>query len=265
MTVRRGFVDTENGQIHFRSCGAGKPVIMLHQTPRSSDEYLEVLPLVGSKFLAIAMDSIGFGDSYRFEGEMTIESLASGVVQFTSALNLERFSLVGHHTGAVIAVEVASSFPSKVEKLVLSGCPYIDEKEREKRRDKRVIDSYESRIDGSHLIQLWNDRLQFYPKNRPDILDRFIIDALKAGRNAAEGHIAVSKYKMEDKLSKIKCPTLLIAGTADPFAYPHLYILRENISNATVVEIEGGTVALLEQMPEKFAATVLDFLSRQVD
>jgi pimeloyl-ACP methyl ester carboxylesterase len=253
MKIRRGFVDTENGQIHFRSCGAGKPVIMLHQTPRSSDEYLEVLPLVGSKFWAIAMDSIGFGDSYRFEGEMTIERLASGVVQFTSALNLQRFSLIGHHTGAVIAVEVAASFPSKVEKLVLSGCPYID--------DKRVIDSYESRVDGSHLIQLWNDRLQFYPKNRPDILDRFIIDALKAGRNAALGHIAVSSYKMEDKLSKIRCPTLLIAGTADPFAHPHLYKLRENIVNATVVEIEGGTVALLEQMPEKFAAAVLNFLS----
>jgi pimeloyl-ACP methyl ester carboxylesterase len=111
------------------------------------------------------------------------------------------------------------------------------------------------------LIQLWNDRLQFYPKNRPDILDRFIIDALKAGRNAALGHIAVSNYKMEDKLSKIRCPTLLIAGTADPFAHPHLYKLRENIVNATVVEIEGGTVALLEQMPEKFAAAVLNFLS----
>jgi pimeloyl-ACP methyl ester carboxylesterase len=260
--VKRVFVDTESGQIHFRSCGEGKPVIMLHQTPRSSDEFLEVLPLIGSKFWAIAMDIPGFGDSYKFGGEMTIERLATGVIDFTSALNIEKFSLVGHHTGAVIAIEIAASFPSKVEKLVLSGCPYIDEEEREKRRNKKVIDSYESKIDGSHLIQLWRDRLPYYPKNRPDLLDRFIIDALKAGRNAAEGHIAVSKYRMEEKISKISCPTLLIAGSADPFAYPYLNKMRQHILNlVNVVEIENGTVVLVEQMPEKFADAVINFLS----
>jgi pimeloyl-ACP methyl ester carboxylesterase len=141
---------------------------------------------------------------------------------------------------------------------------YLDtiEEEREKRRNKKVIDSYESKIDGSHLIQLWRDRLPYYPKNRPDLLDRFIIDALKAGRNAAEGHIAVSKYRMEEKISKISCPTLLIAGSADPFAYPYLNKMRQHILNlVNVVEIENGTVVLVEQMPEKFADAVINFLS----
>jgi pimeloyl-ACP methyl ester carboxylesterase len=264
--VKRGFVDTPAGQIHYRSCGIGKPVIMLHQTPRSSDEFLEVLPLIGSKFWAIAMDMIGFGDSYRFEGEMTIERLAMGVIEFASALNIEKFSLVGHHTGAVVAIEVAASFPSKVEKLVLSGCPYIDEEERQKRRNKEVIDSYESKVDGSHLIQLWRGRLPYYPQNRPDLLDRFIIDALKAGRNAAEGHKAVARYKMEEKLPRIKCPTLLIAGKADPFSYPYISKLRQNILNVVdIVEIDNGTVALVEQFPDKFAEAVLKFLSNRGD
>lgn len=260
MQLFKSYVQTPEGQIHYRSCGSGKPVILLHQTPRSSDEYAEVLPLLGRRFWAIAMDTIGFGDSYRFGGEMSIERLGMGVMQLLAALNLKRVSLVGHHTGAVIAVEVAASHPEVVEKLVLSGCPFIDASEREKRKGKHVIDSFEPRMDGSHLLELWRGRQPYYPPNRPDILDRFIIDALKAGPNAAEGHVAVAKYRMEDKLPKITCPTLIVAATSDPFAYPYTEQLRKNIKNAQVAEIKGGTVALLEQMPAEFADVVERFL-----
>lgn len=260
--LTRGLVDTPDGQIHFRSCGTGRPVLLLHQTPRSSDEFSEVLPLIDEKFWAIAMDSIGFGDSYRFGGKITIERLATGVIEFTSALKIESFSLVGHHTGMVVAIEVAASNPDKVEKLVLSGCPYIDEAERIKRKDRKVVDAYESRMDGLHLLELWNGRLPFYPQNRPDILDRFIIDALKAGRNAVEGHLAVSRYRMEEKLPRITCPTLLLVGTADPFAHPYVDKIKNQIRNLEVMEIKEGTVALVEQMPEAFAETIISFLSK---
>ena len=234
--------------------------MLLHQTPRSSDEYAEVLPLLGKKFRAIAMDTIGFGDSYRFEGEMTIERLAEGVIELIEALGLSRVSLVGHHTGAVIAMEVAATHPQLVEKLVLSGCPYIDAEEREKRRNKHVIDTYVSKMDGSHLLELWRGRQPYYPPDRPDILDRFIIDALKAGPNAAAGHVAVSRYIMEEKITKITCPTLIIVGTADHFATVYLPKLKNSIKHAKVVEIEGGTVALLEQKPQEFAEAVIKFL-----
>lgn len=261
MKVIRGYASTPSGQIHYRSAGSGLPVVlMLHQTPRSSDEYADVLPLLGRYLHAIAMDSVGFGDSYRFEGEMSVERLAAGVVEFIDALKLDSVSLVGHHTGAVIAVEVAATHPNRVEKLVLSGCPLIDAAERDRRRGKPVVDTYVSKDDGSHLLELWRGRQPFYPAGRPDILDRFIIDALKAGRNAAEGHRAVAKYRMEEKLGMIRCPTLIVAGTADPFAYPFLEKLSREIPGSKTATIEGGTVALLEQMPDVFVDTILPFL-----
>ncbi|MCS6784847.1 MAG: alpha/beta hydrolase [Candidatus Caldarchaeum sp.] len=260
MIVKRGFIETPEGQIHFRSCGAGDPVIMLHQTPRSSAEFEYVLPIVGEKFQAIAVDSVGFGDSYRFVGEITIERIARGVSDFLDAVNLKKIHLVGHHTGAVVAVEIASTQPERVKTLVLSGCPYIDEQERQRRKGKEVVDTFHSSMDGSHLIELWRGRQSFYPANRPDLLDRFIIDALKAGKNAAEGHIAVGKYEMEKKINLIKCPTLIIAPKADPFAMPFVSKLRNQITNSRVVEIEGATVALPEQLPDEFAKVVMDFL-----
>ena len=119
--IRRGFADTPEGQIHYATVGQGKPVLLLHQTPRSWDEYRDVLPIIGQKYWAIAMDTVGFGDSYKPEKEGTIETFAEGVVAFLDAMSIPRTSIIGHHTGGVIAVEVAATHPERVEKLVLSS------------------------------------------------------------------------------------------------------------------------------------------------
>lgn len=64
-------------------------------------------------------------------GRCSIQGYAGAVISFAGALGLERMSVVGHHTGAVIAFEIAASYPERVEKLVLSNCPYIDAKRQE--------------------------------------------------------------------------------------------------------------------------------------
>lgn len=253
-------MDSKEGQIHYREDGAGKPVLMLHQTPRSSDEYLEVLPIIGQRYRAIAMDTIGFGDSYKPRKTCRIEDYADGVVSFLDLMKIEKVSLVGHHTGGVIALEVAATHPERVEKLVLSAVPYVDEEERLRRRGAKVIDLFEPKNDGSHLLELWRGRQPFYPPNRPDLLNRFIVDALKAGEKAVEGHEAVSNYRMEDKAPLVECQTLVMCGTEDPFSYPHMQRVAKAIKNSKTLAVEGGTVAMVDQMPERFAKIVLDFL-----
>ena len=91
ITIRRGFVDTPGGQIHYAMAGEGKPVLLLHQTPRSWDEYRDVLPILAEKYWALAMDTIGFGDSYRLEKEGTVEEYAKGVIRFLDALSIKRW------------------------------------------------------------------------------------------------------------------------------------------------------------------------------
>ena len=117
------------------------------------------------------------------------------------------------------------------------------------------------RDDGSHLTELWRRRLAFYPKGRPDLLTRLVIDALRAGDKVEEGHRAVSAYRMEEKVGRIRCPTLLVCGTDDPFSFPRLEPLAGAIPGSRIVPIPGGTVAMVDQMPEAFAAAILPFLA----
>jgi pimeloyl-ACP methyl ester carboxylesterase len=257
--VIRAFAETAHGQIHYRVAGEGPPVLCLHQTPRSSDEYRDALPLLGRGLRAIAMDTVGYGDSYHPAGPCTILDYARGALDLLDALALRQVSVVGHHTGAVIGMELAASAPERVARLVLSASPYVDAEDRERRRHRPPIDEVAPRSDGAHLMELWQRRLAFYPKDRPDLLTRFVVDALRA-RDPEEGHRAVSAYRMEEVVGRIRCPTLVVCGTEDPFSYPRLPLLARAIAGSRALPIPGGTVAVVDHMPEAFAEAVGPFL-----
>jgi pimeloyl-ACP methyl ester carboxylesterase len=259
--VERVFVATRHGRIHAAMSGTGFPVLLLHQTPRSWDEYRDVLPRLGADFRAIAMDTLGFGDSAALpHGGASIESWAAGAFALLDALDLREVGVVGHHTGAVIAVEMAAAAPDRVRALVLSACPFVDAARRAKHEGARVIDEVAPRVDGGHLTELWSRRQPFYPAGDIDLLQRFMIDALRAGPMAAEGHRVVNRYRMEDRLGLIRCPTLVVAPTCDPHVHPVAPRVAGAIAGSVLREISGGMVPLPDQMPEAFATLVRDFM-----
>ncbi len=260
--ITRKFVPVPEGVIHCAIAGAGRPVLLLHQTPRSWDEYRDVLPLLGQRFQAIAMDTIGYGDSSKPPlGSDTVEGWARTAVSVLDALGIARAAMVGHHTGAVIASEIAGAFPDRVEAAVLSAMPFVDEALRKRRFAERTIDDFEHEPDGSHLVGMWRMRQPWYPNGDVDLLDRFIVDALKAGSRAAEGHRVVWRYDMPQKLGRIRCPTLILAPTADEHVYRQAPAIAARIKGSRVVDVPGGMVPLPDQMPQEFARLVGDFLS----
>jgi pimeloyl-ACP methyl ester carboxylesterase len=259
--IERAFARLSEGLIHYAAAGEGSPVLLLHQTPRSWDEYRDVLPLLGERHRAVAMDTIGFGDSSKPPGPDSVERWARAAVGLLDALAIRRAAVVGHHTGSVIAVELAASYPERVERLVLSGAPLVTEAGRRERAGRPAVDQVQPSEDGSHLAELWRQRMRFYPPGRPDLLTRFIIDALKAGDRAARGHSTVWEYEMEPKFALVRAPALVIVGTDDPFAYPHARPLAERLPDSRIVEIPGGMVPLPDQLPREFADAVLTFLA----
>jgi pimeloyl-ACP methyl ester carboxylesterase len=265
VTPHRAYVDLPHGQVHYAECGSADapPVLLLHQTPRSWAEYRAVLPLLGKRVRAIAMDTPGFGASDPTQAAPSIESWAAVASGFIRALGLRSVHVVGHHTGGVIAVELAARHPAQVRSLVLSSTPYTDEAFRKARAQRPPIDAVEEAADGAHLAQLWRNRQAFYPPGRTDLLHAFVLDALKVTGDVEAGHRAVASYRMEDRVASITAPTLVIRATADPFAAPHADEWRHLLPGAQVVDIEGGMVPLPDQMPEAFAAAVIRFIEDQ--
>ena len=257
--ISRGYAAIPLGQVHYAECGDGAPVLLLHQCPRSWDEYREVLPLLADAGLrAIAPDMPGFGNSARVP-EHSIEAYAAGVLEFATALGLERVNVAGHHTGGVVALEVAARAPERVTRLVLSSTPWIDAGARARRAGGPVVDHVTERADGSHLTDLWSGRQGFYPPARPDLLTRFVRDWLAAWPEAERGHVAVGRYRMEERAPLVIAKTLCVGAAADPHSFPDLPRLAEHVPGAATAVIEGGMVPL-EYQAEQFAQIVAGFL-----
>jgi len=83
-------------------------VLLLHQSPSSSEEYLEVVPYLASNFRVIAMDTLGYGLSDDPPHHYEIADYARSVISFLDALGLTKTNIVGHHTGGTIVVEIGA-------------------------------------------------------------------------------------------------------------------------------------------------------------
>jgi pimeloyl-ACP methyl ester carboxylesterase len=259
--VRRRFVNTSAGEIHLATAGEGFPILLLHQTPRSWDEFRDVLPLLGQQFQAIAMDTAGFGDSCKLPlAEHSIERWSQIAFEVLDALKLPRAVVCGHHTGAVTALEMAASQPARVAALVLSSCPMNDAPRRTAHAGKRTIDEVERRADGAHLGELWSRRQPFYPAGDIDLMERFMADAIKAGDMAAHGHVVVRNYVMEERIGQVTSPTLVLKAASDPHSAPYAERVAAAIAGSTLATIEEGMVPMPDQIPAQFAGRILDFL-----
>jgi pimeloyl-ACP methyl ester carboxylesterase len=249
------FVELPHGPVRFARAGSGPPIVLLHQTPRSWDEYRDVIPrLAEGGYSAIALDTPGFGASAPLPGDATIERWAQAAHAALDALGIEGAAVVGHHTGGVIAVEFAAQRPERASALVLSSTPLTDAEYRSAPPDESGVDDADD-ADGLRRSRAW-----LYPGDRPDLLDRYVADALKAGALARAGHDIVRGYEMDTKTERLTMPVLLISATGDEFAHPQLARFKRALPHAETAEIEGGMVPLPDGWPDEFSAAVLRFL-----
>ena len=169
---------------------------------------------------------------------------------------IARAHVVGHHTGALIAVELAAAHPSRVASIVLSGPVYCDEKGRETLRPHFV--QWHVQPDGSHLVEKWT---KFSKWTSPaSLVQRLLLDLFRAGETSEAGHFALLVYRMEDRLPLVHCPGLLIFGSRDPFADRSIEpIFLKQLSPGRAIQLEMGVFGPNEQ-PDAFARAVLEFL-----
>ena len=259
--MSRFLCDTKLGQVHGVTVGSGPgtPLLLLHQTPRSVDEFAEVMPLLASERRVVTLDTPGYGCSDRVPGRPTVADYAYSAIQALDHLGIARAVVVGHHTGAVIAVEMAAAFPERVERVVLSGPVYTDAAGRAELA--QFFRQWTIAGDGSHLVEKWRKMHEWLP--RPELVQRFVVDLFRAGTESEQGHFAVADYRMEDRLPLVRCPALLLYCSRDPFATPEragaLCAAFRPCDEATV---EGGVFAANEN-PGGYAVAVLEYLKRQ--
>jgi pimeloyl-ACP methyl ester carboxylesterase len=224
--VSRGYIETPEGQIHYRersaATGEGSEdagaIVLLHQTASSSAMWERVMLRFPEEYRLIALDTPGFGMSDRppaLPGD-GLAYYATRVAQAVSALGLDSFSLVGHHTGSMIAAELAATHPGLVDALVLIGCVVIDS---DARREEllREIDRWEVDVEGDFVVASVLPRMRRMVKN--DDPGQYLLELraiVEAGPRYWWAYNAVFTYHARERLPLIAAPTLCMIGELEP-------------------------------------------------
>ena len=256
--MKRRFCDTALGQVHCVEAGAGEgpPLLLIHQTPRSIDEYAEVLPILAAYHRVIAVDSPGYGASDPVPGQPQIADYAAALTAVLDELDIAKAIVVGHHTGALIAVEMAAANPGRVDRLALSGPIYMDAGTRARLRP--LFERWRIQADGSHLQKKWDAMRVWLP--RPDLVQRFVVDLFRAGETSEQGHLAAANYRMEDRLPLVQCPGLLIFGSRDVFAPEEAAApFRHALRPCREATLEAG-IFPANEVPDDFSRVLLDYV-----
>jgi pimeloyl-ACP methyl ester carboxylesterase len=256
-TIEKGYLDAAPGQVHYRAAGSGPPLVLFHQTATSGRMWTPIMVRLADRFRCLALDTPGFGLSDPPPRPYRMEDYAAVVGEALAALGIDRAHVLGHHTGASIAAQLAADYPERVDRLILHACPVgTDEFRRAKLEESVPVPLAD---DGSHVEWVRHRLLSYSTPLPPEELHWFILEYLTALPRYHEAHVAVWTQRVEDLAPRITARTLLLTGDGDLFVQDQP-ALAARFPAARSVVIPGGRLVMLED-PDRYATLVADFLA----
>ena len=257
--IRRSYLDGRWGQVHLRRSGAGAPLLLLHQSPLSGAMFDPAIPhLAAAGIEAVALDTPGFGLSDRPPEPVSISDYADALADLIDTHFDEPISLLGHHTGASIAANLAARHPDTVRRLILNGVPWLTAEELSHFRGFR-FGPFEPVADGSHLLEAWNQQLTASPGwTDLNAMHRHVVEMLQINRTYYWGFQAAFAHDHEPDLRAIACPTLILTNTGEDLFEPsrRAAALRPDFA---FTALDGGTHDIVDEQPAAWAACVSRF------
>lgn len=238
--MNRAFLDVPTAagprRVHYRVAGSGPPLLMVHQSPRSSAEYEALMGEWSDRFTCIAPDTPGFGQSdplpHSTMDEPNIDYFARATLAFLDALGVTRCAAYGFHSGAIILMRALRLEPKRFSTVAMGGYAVWTAAEHAL-FSERYLPPFTPLPFGEHLTWLWNRMLEqswvfpwfdLRPQARLSVahddvgrVDAAVREMLDAGQHYGAGYGAVLRAIRDlPGADEPVPPTLITACDGDP-------------------------------------------------
>ena len=259
--MRRGYVDIAAGQVHYRHrAGSGAPVIFLHQTASSGAMWEQVMARWTANHPLYAIDTPGFGGSFDPPGMPAMHDYAGWIAEAAAALELERYHLIGHHTGSGIALQIAVDRPERVASLAMVGVSCLTAEERAAFA-ARLGAPFRPVRSGAYLLKNWEYLRVGGADADIALLHREMTDQLRAWASRPQAYAAAWAQDGAALLARLDRPAIAIAAR-DDILFPslaRLALLRPDIPQ---VVLEAGANFEPDLAPDALAAVLMGHFAR---
>ena len=262
MFVRRDLTDTvptRDGNMHFIKQGSGFPLVMLHPLGTSTWAWHTVIDAMSQHYTCYAFDMLGHGESDKPSRHFNMPDYAQALDDACQLLNIHRGHYVGNSVGACLATEMAASFPERLDKLVLVGCPVWDPLTAGQRIKDSAGDYKRDGTPKRRTLAELKERTTF-AEPRQEWVDATNETRAQAGVWVQKLSHSLAHYDIRARLPMIQSrATLVMYGEHDRLREGE-DLLYNNIANASKAILPGlGHIPQIED-PEVFVDTLLTFL-----
>ena len=100
----------------------GRSALLLHGRNFPSSYWeTAITALTGAGYRVIVPDQVGFGKSSKPLFALSFDMLAAHTVKLLDHLGIARADIVAHSMGGMLAVRIARSYPTRIDKIVLEA------------------------------------------------------------------------------------------------------------------------------------------------
>ena len=261
ISIEKAYCTTSLGQVHIWSAGEGQVLLLLHQASQSSREFLAAAPHLAEHVRIVAIDYPGHGRSDDPEQEPDVPDYGAAAMAVLDELGIATAHICGHHSGGILAAHLATTYPDRFDRLVISGIG-----ERSEEAIKAVLERPMSRdlpidANGEFLDKTWHVYRELSsPGTAPSTTFEFFRVSLEARTRPYDAHFAFMRWDRDPAIAAIHKPTLLLCGEHDIFA-ENPESLLEMIPGSRLAMVPGGGAFLFYEKPAECAAAIIDFLA----
>ena len=236
------------------------PVVFVHGFMGGSRQWQGQID-TDAGYEVISLDLPGYGENAQSEALDSIASYAEWALDELSARGVERFNLVGHSMGGMVAQEMVVQTPDRVDRLVLYGTGatgVLPGRFETICTSKRRALADGPQTTARRIAATWFLEREEAPGYEAcaAIAEQCRLQAMLNGLDAMENWSGV------ERLEDIKAKTLVIWGDRDR-TYPWCQTeqLWKSISNANLSVLPGCAHAAHLEKPELFNSILGDFFS----
>lgn len=261
--IRRQFIDADYGQMHLRVAGQSSDkntLLCLHQSPKSSREFIPFIAQASDDRLVIAIDSPGHGESDVPDSPMRIEDFAASIWSALDRMELGKLDLLGHHTGAKVAAEMAWQRPDDIGGIVMVSALVLTAEEREQFKSQfKPIPLDEV---GTRFKHMWAQSLKYRgPNVTLEQLAASMAENQRAGEAYEWGHEAAFNYTQSFAERITKLPHRITVLNPKDMLFDYTPRVGKLIQNGGVIDHPEWGFGFLETEADAAVITVKAALS----